>query len=98
MASITARRTRSRLTTLALAGAILMGGLLPVAAAAPSECPTGWFAETVPDGDLYDANGDNRICTKALPGDGEGNSANSQRGDGQTGFHVDGHNHKDNKA
>jgi len=36
------------------------------------------------------------ICTEFA--EGEGNSANPPRGDGQTGYHVDGHNHKDDKA
>lgn len=54
--------------------------------------------ESAPAGDLFDKNGDGKICTNILPAtsNGDGNSANSQRGAGQTGYHIDGHNHKDN--
>lgn len=66
---------------------------------AAGNCPSGgWVIEAAAAGDLFDANGDGFICTKVLPAGskGDGNSANTQRGTGQTGFHVDGHNHKDN--
>lgn len=60
------------------------------------DCPKGgdWSLQQVGDGDIFDANGDGFICTKLVQG--KGNSANSQRGGGQTGTHADGHNHKDN--
>ncbi len=54
----------------------------------------GWFLESVVADDLFDKNGDGWICTKTV--NGQGNSENTQRKPGQTGFHVDGHNHKDN--
>lgn len=80
-------------------GAIAAGALAlaaPTGAVAHSQsCPEGWTLQAVPPGDPYDKNDNGVICTKDIPGEGEGNSANSQRGDGQTGFHVDGHNHKD---
>ncbi len=54
----------------------------------------GWFLESVgPDG-MFDKNGDGWICMKLV--NGQGNSENTQRNPGQTGFHADGHNHKDN--
>lgn len=79
-------------------GAALIGGS-SVSAADPAPCKgTGWFMESAPAGDLFDKNGDGYICTNILPAtsNGDGNSANSQRGAGQTGYHIDGHNHKDN--
>jgi methionine-rich copper-binding protein CopC len=54
----------------------------------------GWFLEAETDNGLFDRNEDGWICTKEV--NGKGNSANTQRNPGQTGFHVDGHNHKDN--
>ena len=54
----------------------------------------GWVLEAVgPDG-MFDANADGWIGTQTVSG--AGNSANTQRKPGQTGYHVDGHNHKDN--
>jgi hypothetical protein len=54
----------------------------------------GWFPESTPALAIFDKNGDGWICTKFV--NGQGNSANTQRPPGQTGYHVDGHNHKDN--
>lgn len=89
-----------KLTTFAIAtafsSAALLGGLAAPASAGPAECPPGWDLQFVPPGSIYDKNNDGRICTKDVPGEGDGNSANSQRNPGQTGFHTDGHNHKDN--
>jgi hypothetical protein len=79
--------------TVATAG---MVGLAPAANASGCSCPPGGVEQDVPAGDIFDKNGDGVICTKDIPGAGEGNSANSQRGTGQNGFHTDGHNHKDN--
>lgn len=91
--------SKRRICALAIAtaaGAVSLG--IHSTANASGDCPAGgdWFLEWAQSGDLYDANGDGLICTKVVNGDGQGNSANSQRGSGQTGFHVDGHNHKDN--
>lgn len=64
-----------------------------LAGSCPPDDPS-WFLEPVgPDG-MFDKNGDGYICTKNV--EGQGNSANTNRGPGQTGYHVDGHNHKDN--
>jgi len=60
-------------------------------------CPSGGSWDIQPalgPNDVYDMNGDGFICTKILPGSGEGNSAN-RNGAADAG-HVDGHNHKDN--
>jgi len=60
-------------------------------------CPSGGNWDIQPalgPNDVFDMNGDGFICTKILPGSGEGNSAN-RNGAADVG-HVDGHNHKDN--
>jgi hypothetical protein len=60
-------------------------------------CPSGgnWFLTPALDpNDVFDMNGDGFICTKEIPGEGKGNSANREGG-ADVG-HVDGHNHKDN--
>lgn len=60
-------------------------------------CPAGgsWFLQpALGVDDVFDMNGDGYICTKDIPGQGAGNSAN-RRGSADVG-HVDGHNHKDN--
>lgn len=80
---------------LALLAAGALAFVPAVGAGHDAPCPEGWFLQAVPSGDLFDKNDNGLVCTKNIPGDGDGNSANSQRGDGQTGFHVDGHNHKD---
>ncbi|HYF25196.1 MAG TPA: hypothetical protein VD931_05610 [Baekduia sp.] len=86
---------------LLLAGALGLAVVIPStgATAAPSVCPNGWETQYVDSGDLFDKNNNNVICTKGLPdgANGEGNSANSQRGAGQTGYHDDGHNHMDDR-
>jgi len=60
-------------------------------------CPAGgdWFLQKAlgPD-DPFDKNGDGWICSKPIPGMGEGNSAN--RSGAVDEGHLDGHNHKDN--
>ena len=76
--------------------AAAVGGATTSAQAAPSECPTGWVVQGVPSNSIFDKNGDGTICTNDIPGNGAGNSLNSQRNPGQPGFHLDGHNHKDN--
>jgi hypothetical protein len=60
-------------------------------------CPAGgnWsLQEALGPDDPFDKNGDGHICTKDIPGKGEGNSAN-RKGASDVG-HLDGHNHKDN--
>lgn len=70
-------------------------GLFVLPASGNTGCPPGWgFQFALGASDPYDNNGDGLICTKDIPGSGNGNSG--QRAESEEVGHVPGHNHKDN--
>lgn len=77
------------------AAAVALGVLTPATAVAHEQvCPLGWFVQRAlgPD-DPFDKNDNGIICTKDIPGEGNGNSG-QREGTEEVG-HVPGHNHKD---